>query len=144
MRSSWVGAALAGGLVLLLAACTGGTTEAPDPTTTAAPTTAAGTPAPQGPPVVTAAQEAFVAAVAEDLGRDSSGIAAVLVEQGAFICQTLAVGAEGLDDAVAVYRQYFAEDDGTAGPLWDNAVRYLCPELVDDYEAVLDRAAAGG
>jgi hypothetical protein len=138
-------AALAG--VLLLAACTGGDPEpAATPSTAPAPSAAAtptGAPAPSAAPtarVDAAAADAFVAAVGDDLGRDSTEIADVLISQGVFICQTLSVAGRSLDEAVAVYEQYLAEDPVTTGPLWDNAVQHLCPELVDGYELVLDAA----
>lgn len=149
MRSTRAAAALAG--VLLLAACTGGDPEpAPagtsgpsptlTPTATSEPTTS---PAPSPAPtarVDAAAADAFVAAVGEDLGRDSGEIKDALISQGVFICQTLSVTSRSLDEVVEVYEQYLAEDPTTTGPLWDNAVRHLCPELVDGYELVLDRA----
>ena len=147
MRSTRAAAALAG--VLLLAACTGGDPDAaPEPTTTS---TTAPSPSPTGPAEPTpapeptarvdaAAADAFVAAVGADLGRDSAEIQDVLISQGVFICQTLSVTAQSPGEAVEVYRQYLAEDPVTTGPLWDNAVRHLCPELVDGYELVLDRA----
>jgi hypothetical protein len=139
--------------VLLLAACTGGDPEpapagtsgpspTPTPTATSEPTTS---PAPNPTPEPTArvdaaAADAFVAAVGEDLGRDSGEIKDALISQGVFICQTLSVTSRSVDEVVEVYEQYLAEDPTTTGPLWDNAVRHLCPELVDGYELVLDRA----
>lgn len=154
MRSTRAAAALAG--VVLLAACTGGepdpapeptttssTAPAPAPTTPAAPATTPAEPTPAPEPtarVDAAAADAFVAAVGEDLGRDSTEIKDVLISQGVFICQTLSVTARSPDEAAEVYQQYLAEDPVTTGPLWDNAVRHLCPELVDGYELVLDRA----
>jgi hypothetical protein len=135
--------------VLLLAACTGGDpepapagTSGPTSTATSEPTTS---PAPNPTPEPTArvdaaAADAFVAAVGEDLGRDSGEIKDALISQGVFICQTLSVTSRSLDEVVEVYEQYLAEDPTTTGPLWDNAVRHLCPELVDGYELVLDRA----
>lgn len=157
MRSTRAAAAPAGALaaalagVLLLAACTGGGPDdapaastppsaSPSPTATPAPA-----PAPSAEPtarVDAAAADAYVAAVGEDLGRDSTGIKDVLISQGVFICQTLSVTGQSVDEAVEVYEQYLAEDPVTTGPLWDNAVRHLCPELVDGYELVLDRAQA--
>lgn len=149
MRSTRAAAALAG--VLLLAGCTGGDpgpapTGTPDPAPTPTATTGSTT-APSANPtpeptarVDAAAADAFVSAVGADLGRDSAEIKDVLISQGVFICQTLSVTAQSPDEAVEVYQQYLAEDPVTAGPLWDNAVRHLCPELVDGYALVLDRA----
>jgi hypothetical protein len=154
MRSTRAAAALAG--ALLLAGCTGGEPDpAPEPTTATStapapapptpPTPAAQAPGPTPAPEPTArvdaaAADAFVAAVGADLGRDSAEIKDVLISQGVFICQTLSVTAQAPDEAVEVYQQYLAEDPVTTGPLWDNAVEHLCPELVDGYELVLDRA----
>jgi hypothetical protein len=98
----------------------------------------------RGPALDAAVAAAFVTAVGEDLGRDSSGIADELLHQGVFICATLSVAEASPDEAVAVYEQYLAEDPDLTGPLWNNAVRHLCPELVDAYELVLDRAQAAG
>lgn len=147
MKSTRAVVALAG--VLLLAACTGGDPEpAGTPSATPAPETSAtaGPPSASAPSpeptarVDAAAADAFVAAVGEDLGRDSTEIKDVLISQGVFICQTLSVTGAAPDEAVAVYEQYLAEDPVTTGPLWDNAVRHLCPEQVDGYELVLDAA----
>jgi hypothetical protein len=146
MKSTRAAAALAG--VLLLAACTGGGDPEPAATPSTAPTptaasTPTGAPVPSAEPtarVDAAAADAFVAAVGEDLGRDSTEIKDVLISQGVFICQTLSVTGQSQDEAVAVYEQYLAEDPVTTGPLWDNAVRHLCPEQVDGYELVLDAA----
>ncbi|VTR75423.1 hypothetical protein [Cellulomonas hominis] len=154
MRPLAAGAVLTA--VLLLTACTDDRTGAgaPEPSTaapTAEPTTP--TPAPtagpqpspgSGPALDAAVAAAFVVAVGEDLGRDSSDIADELLHQGVFICATLSVAEASPDEAVAVYEQYLAEDPALAGPLWDNAVLHLCPELVDGYELVLDRAQAAG
>lgn len=145
MTISGATAALAG--VLLLAACTGGDPE-PAATPGTAPVPTAAPSAPEGPApsaeptarVDAAAADAFVAGVGEDLGRDSTEIKDVLISQGVFICQTLSVTGQSLDEAVAVYEQYLAEDPVTTGPLWDNAVQHLCPEQVDGYELVLDAA----
>ncbi|WP_282947894.1 hypothetical protein [Cellulomonas endometrii] len=152
MRPLAAGAALTA--VLVLAACTDDGAEAGAPESssaapTAAPTTAAPTAGPQpspgsGPALDAAVAAAFVVAVGEDLGRDSSDIADELLHQGVFICATLSVAEASPDEAVAVYEQYLAEDPALVGPLWDNAVLHLCPELVDGYELVLDRAQAAG
>lgn len=136
---------------LLLAACTDDGTEAraPEPSATAgtAPAGPASGPQPtpgSGPALDVAVAEAFVAAVGEDLGRDSSDIADELLHQGVFICATLSVAEASPEEAVAVYEQYLDEGPALAGALWDNAVLHLCPELVDGYELVLDRAQASG
>jgi hypothetical protein len=154
MRPTAAGAVLAA--VLLLAACTDDGTPASGPQESVAPTaarTAVPTTAPtagpqptpgEGPALDAAVAAAFVTAVGEDLGRDSSDIADELLHQGVFICATLSVAEASPDEAVAVYAQYLEQDPSLAGPLWDNAVLHLCPELVDGYELVLDRAEAAG
>jgi hypothetical protein len=153
MRPTAAGGVLAA--VLLLAACTGDGpgSAGPEPsvTSTAAPATPVptGTAGPQptsgsGPALDAAVAAAFVTAVGEDLGRDSSDIADELLHQGVFICATLSVAEASPDEAVAVYEQYLTDDPNLTGPLWDNAVLHLCPELVDGYELVLDRAQAAG
>jgi hypothetical protein len=151
MRPTAAGAALA--VVLLLTGCTGDGTAAagreqrPATPSAAAPTATASPTAPvpgSGPALDAAVAAAFVTAVGEDLGRDSSDIADELLHQGVFICATLSVAQASSDEAVAVYRQYLEQDPALTGPLWDNAVLHLCPELVDAYELVLDRAEAAG
>jgi len=119
MRSLAAGAAVTA--VLLLAACTddGADAGAPESSApaatapTAVPTGPAPTAGPQpspgsGPALDAAVAAAFVVAVGEDLGRDSSDIADELLHQGVFICATLSVAEASPDEAVAVYEQYLA------------------------------------
>jgi hypothetical protein len=138
---------------LLLAGCTDDRTDPPasEPSTSspAAPAGPAATPGPQpspgsGPALDAAVAAAYVAAVGEDLGQDSSDIADQLLHQGVFICATLSVAEASPEEAAAVYEQYLDQGPALAGALWDNAVLHLCPELVDGYELVLDRAQAAG
>lgn len=129
-------ATLALGSVLLLAACSGGTDapdESPSPTTW----------------TMSADDEAkaeFTQGLARDLGMDiPASQRDVFLDQGTYVCEELNVDDVLADGAVAVYNVYFKDDkEGTSGPLWDNAVRHLCPEMTDNYEAVQELADAIG